>query len=54
MYGRIARVLPLLLLLGLGGCELVGGILAIGFWAGIVAMVVVVGLIVLVIRAFRR
>ena len=54
MTGRIARTLPLIVLLGLGGCELVGDVLAVGFWAGVVLMVIVLGLIWILVRAFRR
>lgn len=53
MNTRVGRILPLLLLLTAGGCELAGNILEFGFWAGIIAMVFVLGVIAIVVRAFR-
>ena len=54
MFNRSARLLPLLLLLGAGGCELVGDIFQFGFWAGVVVFVVLLGVVGLVVRGFRR
>ena len=40
----------LLLLMSLTGCELIGDIFEAGVWAGIILVVVVVGLILFVLR----
>lgn len=53
MSARLGRILPLLLLVTAGGCELAGNILQFGFWTGVIAMVFVLGIIALVVRSFR-
>lgn len=46
---------PLLLLaLLLSGCDLVGDVLEFGFWTGVVVLALVVLVVWLVARAFRR
>lgn len=50
---RPADALVLLLLLGIGGCELVEGIFKVGLWAGVIIVLLVVILIWLISRLFR-
>lgn len=53
LAGRPADALVLLLLLGIGGCELVEGIFKVGLWAGVIIVLLVVILIWLISRLFR-
>lgn len=50
---RPADALVLLLLLGIGGCELVEGIFKVGLWAGVIIVLLLVILIWLISRLFR-
>lgn len=52
------RTLPLILsllmiLLVLPGCELIGDILAFGFWVGVIIVVIVVAIIWAIVRKLR-
>lgn len=51
---RPGTLLLLLLVLLLPGCELVGDVLAVGFWAGVIVVGVVLLLIWMLVRGFRR
>lgn len=53
LAGRPADALVLLLLLGIGGCELVEGIFKVGLWAGVIIVLLLVILIWLISRLFR-
>lgn len=44
----------LALVLVLSGCDLLEGILKIGFWSGVIVVVLIVGVIWLVARMFTR
>jgi len=50
---RSGAAIVLLLLLGLGGCEVVKGIFKVGLWAGVVLVLLVVILVWLISRLFR-
>jgi len=50
---RAGAALVLLLILALGGCELVKGIFRVGLWAGVVLVLLVVILVWLISRLFR-
>lgn len=50
--------LPALLLiltasLALGGCEVIKGIFKVGLWAGIILVLLIIGVIWLIVRMFR-
>ena len=47
---RLRAVALLLPLLTMTGCELVGDILAVGFWAGVILVAVVVAVIWFIVR----
>jgi hypothetical protein len=52
---RIARPLALApLTLALNGCAVIGGIFKAGVWAGVIAVLLIVALIIWAIRAFMR
>jgi len=53
LSGPSGAAIVLLLLLGLGGCELVEGIFKVGLWAGVVIVLLVVILVWLISRLFR-
>jgi hypothetical protein len=53
MKKQFAPILPALLGLTLGGCELVEGIFKVGFWAGVILIVGVLMLVWFVTRMFR-
>ena len=38
----------------LAGCEVIGAIFEAGMWVGVIAVLVVIGIIVFVISSFRR
>lgn len=51
---RVSRVLPLLALsVLLAGCDLVGDVLELGFWAIVVLALVLVSIILWAVRKFR-
>jgi Na+/H+-translocating membrane pyrophosphatase len=52
---RLAVLIPLATLaLSLNGCRVVGGIFKAGFWVGIIAVVLVIGLVFAVVRMLGR
>jgi len=51
----VPRIAALVLLgVPLAGCAVVGGIFKTGFWAGAIAVIVVILLLVFVVSKFRR
>ena len=54
---RAKQLLPLLLILlipfGLAGCELIGDILKIGFWAGAIFIILIVLVIGWIMKKFK-
>lgn len=48
---QLSLILPLTL--GLSACELVGDILEIGFWAGIIVVALIIGLLWGLVRMLR-
>jgi len=51
--GFILMVL-VLLSLSAAGCDVIGGIFKLGFWTGLILVVVVIGAIILIARMFKR
>lgn len=52
--GAVPAVVALSLLLTASGCDLVVGIFQVGFWLGLIVLLIVVAMIAFVVRLFTR
>ncbi len=48
-----APLVVLLLSLGLAGCEVIEGIFKVGFWLGIIIVILIIALIWFIVRLLR-